>query len=132
MIMKGCDWVFSFCLHFSSLLLMVYAEHECLLVSDSKCCIQDPLCIKFLPLPPHPFFFLLNWLCTHFKFICAYCLVIHLDGFNLCFFQGFVSAVSNMRSFVPAIYDVTVALPKSSPQPTLLRMFKGQSSVVSE
>uniref|UniRef100_A0A2C9VDH1 Phospholipid/glycerol acyltransferase domain-containing protein n=1 Tax=Manihot esculenta TaxID=3983 RepID=A0A2C9VDH1_MANES len=46
--------------------------------------------------------------------------------------KGFVSAVSNMRSFVPAIYDVTVALPKSSPQPTLLRMFRGQSSVVSE
>ncbi|KAG8648875.1 1-acyl-sn-glycerol-3-phosphate acyltransferase 2 isoform X1 [Manihot esculenta] len=44
--------------------------------------------------------------------------------------KGFVSAVSNMRSFVPAIYDVTVALPKSSPQPTLLRMFRGQSSVV--
>jgi len=36
-----------------------------------------------------------------------------------------------MRSFVPAIYDVTVAIPKSSPQPTMLRLFKGQSSVVS-
>ncbi|KAJ9181122.1 hypothetical protein P3X46_009286 [Hevea brasiliensis] len=44
--------------------------------------------------------------------------------------KGFVSAVSNMRSFVPAIYDVTVAIPKSSPQPTMLRIFKGQSSVV--
>ncbi|KDP37345.1 hypothetical protein JCGZ_06799 [Jatropha curcas] len=44
--------------------------------------------------------------------------------------KGFVSAVSNMRSFVPAIYDVTVAIPKNSPQPTMLRMFKGQSSVV--
>ncbi|XP_025014464.1 1-acyl-sn-glycerol-3-phosphate acyltransferase 2 isoform X1 [Ricinus communis] len=44
--------------------------------------------------------------------------------------KGFVSAVSNMRSFVPAIYDVTVAIPKNSPQPTMLRLFKGQSSVV--
>ncbi|CAI0377081.1 unnamed protein product [Linum tenue] len=44
--------------------------------------------------------------------------------------KGFVSAVSNMRTFVPAIYDVTVAIPKSSPQPTMIRLFKGQSSVV--
>ncbi|GFY98256.1 nuclear RNA polymerase A1 [Actinidia rufa] len=35
-----------------------------------------------------------------------------------------------MRSFVPAIYDVTVAIPKSSPPPTMLRLFKGQPSVV--
>ncbi|XP_059668450.1 1-acyl-sn-glycerol-3-phosphate acyltransferase 2-like isoform X1 [Cornus florida] len=44
--------------------------------------------------------------------------------------KGFVSAVSHMRSFVPAIYDVTVVIPKSSPAPTMLRLFKGQSSVV--
>lgn len=44
--------------------------------------------------------------------------------------KGFVTAVSHMRSFVPAIYDVTVAIPKNSPQPTMLRLFKGQSSVV--
>uniref|UniRef100_A0A803MA76 1-acylglycerol-3-phosphate O-acyltransferase n=1 Tax=Chenopodium quinoa TaxID=63459 RepID=A0A803MA76_CHEQI len=44
--------------------------------------------------------------------------------------KGFVTAVSHMRSFVPAIYDVTVAIPKSSPPPTMLRLFKGQSSVV--
>ncbi|XP_052173225.1 1-acyl-sn-glycerol-3-phosphate acyltransferase 2 [Diospyros lotus] len=44
--------------------------------------------------------------------------------------KGFVSAVSHMRSFVPAIYDVTVAIPESSPPPTMLRLFKGQSSVV--
>ncbi|KAB2098013.1 hypothetical protein ES319_A01G208800v1 [Gossypium barbadense] len=43
--------------------------------------------------------------------------------------KGFVSAVSHMRSFVPAIYDITVAIPKSSPSPTMLRLFKGQSSV---
>ncbi|KAJ8449869.1 hypothetical protein Cgig2_001525 [Carnegiea gigantea] len=44
--------------------------------------------------------------------------------------KGFVAAVNHMRSFVPAIYDVTVAIPKSSPQPTMLRLFKGQASVV--
>nr|ACV73676.1 lysophosphatidic acid acyltransferase 2 [Tropaeolum majus] len=44
--------------------------------------------------------------------------------------KGFVSAASNMRSFVPAIYDVTLAIPKTSPPPTMLRLFKGQSSVV--
>ncbi|KAE8734394.1 1-acyl-sn-glycerol-3-phosphate acyltransferase 2 [Hibiscus syriacus] len=49
---------------------------------------------------------------------------------ELIMFAGFVSAVSHMRSFVPAIYDVTVAIPKSSPSPTMLRLFKGESSVV--
>lgn len=44
--------------------------------------------------------------------------------------KGFVTAVSHMRSFVPAIYDVTVAIPKSSTAPTMIRLFKGQSSVV--
>ncbi|KAL7097954.1 hypothetical protein ACP275_10G175400 [Erythranthe tilingii] len=44
--------------------------------------------------------------------------------------KGFVAAVSHMRSFVPVIYDITVAIPKTSPQPTMLRLFKGQSSVV--
>ncbi|CAH8387640.1 unnamed protein product [Eruca vesicaria subsp. sativa] len=44
--------------------------------------------------------------------------------------KGFVSAVSNMRSFVPAIYDITVAIPKTSPPPTMLRLFKGKPSVV--
>ncbi|XP_028787419.1 1-acyl-sn-glycerol-3-phosphate acyltransferase 2 isoform X2 [Neltuma alba] len=44
--------------------------------------------------------------------------------------KGFVSAVSHMRSFVPAIYDVTVAIPKGSSAPTMLRLFKGQPSVV--
>ncbi|KAK6127348.1 hypothetical protein DH2020_038919 [Rehmannia glutinosa] len=43
---------------------------------------------------------------------------------------GFVTAVNHMRSFVPAIYDVTVAIPKTSPPPTMLRLFKGQSSVI--
>ncbi|KAL6842168.1 hypothetical protein ACP4OV_028147 [Aristida adscensionis] len=44
--------------------------------------------------------------------------------------KGFVSAVSIMRDFVPAIYDATLITPKDSPAPTLLRIFKGQSSVV--
>ena len=44
--------------------------------------------------------------------------------------KGFVSAVSHMRSFVPAIYDITVAIPKSSPAPTMLRLVKGKPSVV--
>lgn len=45
--------------------------------------------------------------------------------------QGFVTSVSQMRSFVPAIIDMTVALPKDTTPPTMLRLFKGQSSVVS-
>jgi len=44
--------------------------------------------------------------------------------------KGFVSAVSIMRDFVPAIYDTTVVIPKDSPAPTMLRILKGQSSVV--
>ncbi|CAI8592283.1 unnamed protein product [Vicia faba] len=44
--------------------------------------------------------------------------------------KGFISAVSHMRSFVPAVYDVTVAIPKSSPSPTMLRLFQRQPSVV--
>ncbi|XP_062083206.1 1-acyl-sn-glycerol-3-phosphate acyltransferase 3-like [Humulus lupulus] len=44
--------------------------------------------------------------------------------------KGFVSAVSHMRSFVPAIYDCTVAIPTNQSPPTLLRMFGGKTSVV--
>ncbi|KAH7853362.1 hypothetical protein Vadar_001573 [Vaccinium darrowii] len=44
--------------------------------------------------------------------------------------KGFVSAVSNMRPFVPAVYDISVAIPKDSPPPTMLRLFKGQPSVI--
>ncbi|OEL24616.1 1-acyl-sn-glycerol-3-phosphate acyltransferase PLS1 [Dichanthelium oligosanthes] len=44
--------------------------------------------------------------------------------------KGFVSAVSIMRDFVPAIYDTTVIIPKDSPQPTMLRILKGQPSVI--
>ncbi|CAI9106430.1 OLC1v1005583C1 [Oldenlandia corymbosa var. corymbosa] len=44
--------------------------------------------------------------------------------------KGFVYSVNQLRSFVPAIYDITVAIPKHETQPTLLRMFRGRSSVV--
>ncbi|RXH82632.1 hypothetical protein DVH24_002404 [Malus domestica] len=44
--------------------------------------------------------------------------------------KGFVSLVSNMRSFVPAIYDCTVAVPNNQPPPTLLKILRRQSSVV--
>lgn len=35
-----------------------------------------------------------------------------------------------MRSFVPAIYDCTVAVPRNQDPPTMLRIFRAQSSVV--
>nr|QVG79488.1 lysophosphatidic acid acyltransferase [Eranthis hyemalis] len=44
--------------------------------------------------------------------------------------KGFVSAVSNMRSFVPVIYDATVAIPRNEPSPTMLRLLKRQPSVI--
>lgn len=47
-----------------------------------------------------------------------------------CGVQGFVSAVQNLRGFVPAVYDTTVAISKELPDPTMLRIFKGQPSVV--
>ncbi|XP_076940818.1 1-acyl-sn-glycerol-3-phosphate acyltransferase 2-like [Bidens hawaiensis] len=44
--------------------------------------------------------------------------------------KGFVTSVNEMRSFVPAIYDMTVAIPRSTTPPTMLRLFKGQPSVL--
>ncbi|KAL2485464.1 1-acyl-sn-glycerol-3-phosphate acyltransferase 2 [Abeliophyllum distichum] len=44
--------------------------------------------------------------------------------------KGFVAAVTHLRSFVPVIYNITVAIPKNEPRPTLLRMIRGCSSVV--
>ncbi|KAL4576902.1 hypothetical protein LXL04_013003 [Taraxacum kok-saghyz] len=44
--------------------------------------------------------------------------------------KGFVTAVNHLRSFVPAIYNCTVAIPKDEPLPTILRMFRGKSSTV--
>ncbi|XP_039048484.1 1-acyl-sn-glycerol-3-phosphate acyltransferase 2-like [Hibiscus syriacus] len=41
--------------------------------------------------------------------------------------KGIVTAVQSLRSFVPAIYDVTIAVPKNQPYfPTLLTFFKMQ------
>ncbi|KAL6505370.1 1-acyl-sn-glycerol-3-phosphate acyltransferase 2 [Orobanche gracilis] len=44
--------------------------------------------------------------------------------------KGFVAAVTHLRSFVPVIYNMTVAVPKNEPRPTLLRLFRGRSSTV--
>ncbi|KAL3529862.1 hypothetical protein ACH5RR_009184 [Cinchona calisaya] len=44
--------------------------------------------------------------------------------------KGFVFAVNQLRSFVPAIYNITVAIPKNEPHPTMLRIFRGRSSTV--
>ncbi|PKA58221.1 1-acyl-sn-glycerol-3-phosphate acyltransferase PLS1 [Apostasia shenzhenica] len=44
--------------------------------------------------------------------------------------KGFVSAVNNMRTFVPAIYDATVAIPKDKLSPTMLRILKSQPCVI--
>lgn len=41
-----------------------------------------------------------------------------------------MAAVTHLRSFVPVIYNATVAIPKDEPRPTLLRMLRGHSSVV--
>ncbi|XWS52512.1 hypothetical protein CRYUN_Cryun11dG0076900 [Craigia yunnanensis] len=40
--------------------------------------------------------------------------------------KGFVTTVQSLRSFVPALYDVTIAIPKDHPFPTLLRFLKMQ------
>nr|GEX58047.1 1-acyl-sn-glycerol-3-phosphate acyltransferase 2-like [Tanacetum cinerariifolium] len=40
---------------------------------------------------------------------------------------GFVTSVSEIRSFAPAIIDITVAIPEGSTPPTMLRLFKGKS-----
>lgn len=44
--------------------------------------------------------------------------------------KGFVTSVSEMRSFAPAIIDMTVAIPKGSTPPTMLRLFKGKSDTI--
>lgn len=41
-----------------------------------------------------------------------------------------MSAVQNLRGFVPVVYDMTVAISKEAPNPTILRILKCQSSVV--
>ncbi|KAK6235606.1 hypothetical protein SCA6_010943 [Theobroma cacao] len=40
--------------------------------------------------------------------------------------KGFVTAVQSLRAFVPALYDVTIAIQKGHPSPSLLRFLKRQ------
>ncbi|XP_040993674.1 1-acyl-sn-glycerol-3-phosphate acyltransferase PLS1-like [Juglans microcarpa x Juglans regia] len=44
--------------------------------------------------------------------------------------KGFVAAVKQMRYIVPAVYDVTFAVSKGHPLPSLLRIFERQPSEV--
>ncbi|KAH7294558.1 hypothetical protein KP509_27G007400 [Ceratopteris richardii] len=44
--------------------------------------------------------------------------------------KGFVSAVTNLRSFMPAVYDITIAIPKGKPSPTLLGLINRQPTTV--
>ncbi|XP_057515255.1 1-acyl-sn-glycerol-3-phosphate acyltransferase PLS1-like [Amaranthus tricolor] len=44
--------------------------------------------------------------------------------------KGFIQAVQNLRPFVPAIYDVTLAVARDKPPPSMLTILKGKSSVV--
>ncbi|CAN6443815.1 unnamed protein product [Victoria cruziana] len=44
--------------------------------------------------------------------------------------KGFVSTVKTIRSFVPAIYDVTVAIPRDQPAPTMLNVLARKPSVI--
>ncbi|GBG85545.1 hypothetical protein CBR_g40183 [Chara braunii] len=44
--------------------------------------------------------------------------------------KGFVSAVQHMRTFVPALYDFTVAVPKTSESPTMSSLLNGKSAEV--
>ncbi|KAG0521019.1 hypothetical protein BDA96_08G125100 [Sorghum bicolor] len=53
-----------------------------------------------------------------------------LKDFPRSFWLALFVEVGIMRDFVPAIYDTTVIIPKDSPAPTMLRILKGQSSVV--
>ncbi|KNA16761.1 hypothetical protein SOVF_086260 [Spinacia oleracea] len=44
--------------------------------------------------------------------------------------KGLVLAVKHMRSFVPAVYDVTFTVARDSHPPSMLSLLKGKSSVV--
>ncbi|XP_031503678.1 1-acyl-sn-glycerol-3-phosphate acyltransferase PLS1-like isoform X1 [Nymphaea colorata] len=44
--------------------------------------------------------------------------------------KGFVSTINTIRSFVPAIYDVTVAVPRGQPAPTMLNILARKPSVI--
>ncbi|KAK4793192.1 hypothetical protein SAY86_023627 [Trapa natans] len=43
--------------------------------------------------------------------------------------KGFVTAVTHMRSYVPAIYDCTVDISRAHPAPSMLGIIRGKSSV---
>lgn len=50
-----------------------------------------------------------------------------IKWFISCFYyQGFVAAVKHMRSFVPAVYDVTFAVSKGHALPSLVRILEKQ------
>ncbi|KAJ6948372.1 hypothetical protein NC651_002648 [Populus alba x Populus x berolinensis] len=66
-------------------------------------------------------------LLNHVKY---YISVLSLQWTMIRTSPGFVSAVTHLRSFVPAIYDATVAVANSQPAPTFLRIFRGQFSVI--
>ena len=38
--------------------------------------------------------------------------------------------MQNLREFVPVVYDMTVTVSKELPAPTMMRILKGQPSVV--
>jgi lysophosphatidic acid acyltransferase/lysophosphatidylinositol acyltransferase len=44
--------------------------------------------------------------------------------------KGFVSAITNLRDFVPAVYDITIAISNEAPEPNMSRILKGLPSVV--
>jgi hypothetical protein len=44
--------------------------------------------------------------------------------------QGFVSAITNLRDFTPAVYDITIAISTEAPEPSMSSLLKGQPSVV--
>ncbi|BBN04344.1 lysophosphatidic acid acyltransferase / lysophosphatidylinositol acyltransferase [Marchantia polymorpha subsp. ruderalis] len=44
--------------------------------------------------------------------------------------KGFVSAIANLREFVPAVYDMTLAVSNDSTNPTMSGILKGQSSTI--
>ncbi|XP_047942658.1 1-acyl-sn-glycerol-3-phosphate acyltransferase 2-like [Salvia hispanica] len=102
---------------------------DCFMPLDGKLFLPYRFCMHYNS-------FLLSSLCGNARTIVKNVKSMHLScatidwlvGWVLA--QGFVTAVSRRRSFVPAIYDVKVSIPKASSHPTMLRLFKGQSSVV--
>ncbi|KAH9615209.1 hypothetical protein KSS87_021853, partial [Heliosperma pusillum] len=44
--------------------------------------------------------------------------------------KGLTLAVKHMRSFTPAVYNITLSIAKDEPPPSMLTIFKGRSAVV--